>query len=134
MRQAVCGLAVVGEEQQSFRHAIEPSNGEKPHACVLHKLGGRRAAVRVAQRRNIAAGLVEKDVCMLLRQRKALAVQTHNVAFFCTRSERRGRTVDCNFPLPDVFFRLAAGTDARRGNIFLKSHFLSSFVFDTHVG
>lgn len=75
MRQTVRHLAVIGEEQQSFRHAVEPTDREKAYTGVLHKLGDRRAAVRVAQRCNISAGLVEKNICMLLRQRKTLAVQ-----------------------------------------------------------
>ena len=75
MRQTIRHLAVIGEEQQSFRHAVESTDREKAPAGVLHKLGDRWAAVRVAQRCNVSAGLVEKNICMLLRQRKTLAVQ-----------------------------------------------------------
>ena len=59
---------VVGEEQRALDVPVQASDRVEPHVA-LHEIGDDGTALRIAERGDIAARLVEEDVALGLGRR-----------------------------------------------------------------
>lgn len=125
MRQAVCKVAIVGQQQQPFTVGVEAPHGKDAHV-VWYQIDNRRTVMRVARGRNDADGLMEHQVAMRLSRRRHvdnLAVHGDHVRVgIRARSELpHDAPIDGNAPLQDQILGRAQRRHARTGQDFVQT-------------
>ena len=120
MRQAGYEIAVIGKEDQSFAVLVQPSGGNQPRfPCLGDEIDRFLFGMAVLERADIAAGLVQHDVELSAERGHGPAVEFHAVAGKDPHRAAFGPlSVDFDPAGNDQRFRAAAGTDARRAQIF----------------
>ena len=120
MRQPVGEVAVVREQQHAARVDVEPSHRHDA-GVVPDEVDDRRAALRVARRRDDAERLVEQDVRELLLA-DAVAVDLDDVPGGDEGVELTALTVDRDPARLDQLVCGAAGGDAGAREVAVEAH------------
>jgi hypothetical protein len=110
----MCGIAVVGQQQQSRRFAVKPSDREEATNVSRQEVDDRSTPFVVADRRDHSAGLVDDPIARLLAE-QAFTVQPDVVdARIGAVAEIRDATIHghalFDHELLDVATRTEAGT------------------------
>ena len=122
MRQPLGQRAVVRQEQQALGVLVQAAHRVHPHRAVVQQVLHRFPPPLVAQRRDIAPGLVEHHIDRRWRCRQRRAVDGNRIARRVRRVAQPGRcAVDKHAPGGDPLLRLAAGGQAAACDQLLKS-------------
>ncbi len=100
-------IAVVGDEEQSFRLVVQTSHRVDVLADAGQKIDHRPAPLRIRSRRHVPDGLVQQDVTSALGRPDATAIHPNVVGeWVCFRPHLADRLpVDGDSPFRDQLFR-----------------------------
>ena len=126
MRYMIGKIAVVRQEQQTPRGAVQPSYGIDPRRYVRQQRQHRRPVLFVRRRGDIARRFVERIIDRLFGGVHRFSVHDDNVAFLHVVAGRfHNGSVDLHFACQGQLVRLSAGTDAGLGDVFIQTHRVS---------
>ncbi len=119
--EGISQLSVVGEQQETLTGVVQASYRVDALLDALQEVDNRGTPFRVAERSDVALGLVQQDVNMVAGELDELAVDADMVfAGVGLRSELSdGLAVDLDEAGGDEFLGFAAGGDTRGGDDLL---------------
>jgi hypothetical protein len=120
MRQPVGERTVVSQQERARRVGVEAADRDDP-SRMADEVDDGRPAVRVARGRDDARGLVQQDVCRLLRP-DADAVHLHHVPPAHVRIQLPGSAVDSDAPGLDQLVGAPARGDPGAREIRVQPH------------
>ena len=126
VREAMCQLSVVREQERAGRVRVEAADGHQPRRMVDEVDDG-RASLRVARRRDDAGRLVQEDVGELLR-RDAAPVDLDHIPSPNEVVQLAAASVDRDAPGLDQLVGAAARGDPGTGEVGIQSHGRSLFA------
>ena len=120
MREPMCQVTVVREEQYPGRIAVEPSDGNDTDVAA-DEIHDRRPPLRISRRGDRPPRLVQQDVAKRLL-RDLTAVDTHDARRADERAELAGGAVDGDAPGLDQLVGAASRRDAGPGEVGVQAH------------
>jgi len=112
MSEALCEVAIVRQQEQSFALRIEPADIEKTGKLWRQQIENRVARVRIAPGRHKTSRFVQRDRHRTLEMNE-LATDFHMVALFRLRAEIcANATVDRHAPGRDQLVTFSPRTNA----------------------
>jgi len=126
MRQRICEIAVIRQQQNTGRIVIETSNRHEPHrlrtALLANEVSDGAPSFRIAHRRNDADRFVQYQH-LTLRHDDRAAIDFDPIAVFDARAQLAHELpVDAHFTGDDQFLRGAPRCYSGKREIALQSH------------
>ena len=126
MRQLLGKFAVVRQQQQAFRLAVEPADGEQPSKPFRQKLIDQLPRMFVLRGARVSRRFVEHDIDQLFWRFQHTAFEFHDIAPWIDIIRRRQNrlVIDRDPPFQYHLFTATTRSDARRSHEFRKSYFI----------